>query len=343
MTRPKLSSRSWYKSQLPLLTITLLSVAVGTIAYFRPTTSPYQGPVESVTSGTVREYSSLSIIAQDQGYFRDNGLEVTLEEYPSGPPAVAAMLAGEIDMATAADFVGVSNSFKGEDIRILATQMRADSFFMVVRRDHAIMAPKDLKGKKIGLTEKTAGEFYLGQYLILNQLNYQDVAISYHTPAEMVDMFIAGTLDAIVTFDPHIGRAQTSLEDNASVWPLQGEQKLSSLLYGTGALAKKRPEVVKRYLQALIQAEAFVQNNDKAAQEIIGRHLGYDSTYMHTLWSRLAIDVSLGQDLLITMEDQARWAIANHIVDAPNVPDYYRLVYFDGLEAVKPDGITIIR
>jgi NitT/TauT family transport system substrate-binding protein len=303
----------------------------------------YTEPVEVITSGTVREYSALSIIAQDRGYFRENNLDVRLKEYSSGPPAVAAMLAGEIDTATAADFVGVSNSFKNEDLRILATQLRADSFFLVVRADHNIAAPNDLKGKKIGVTNKTAGEFYLGQFLVLNQLDNKDVNISYHTPDEMVDKLISGALDAIVTFDPHVNRTQTSLGDKASVWSPQGDQKLSTLLYGTGKLVKKRPEAVKRYLQAIVQAETFVQNNDTAAQKIVARYLGYDDAYMQTLWSRLAIDVSLGQDLLISMEDQARWAIDNNIVSNSNVPDYFRLVYFDGLEAVKPDGITIIR
>jgi NitT/TauT family transport system substrate-binding protein len=303
----------------------------------------YTEPVEVITSGTVREYSALSIIAQDRGYFRENNLDVRLKEYSSGPPAVAAMLAGEIDTATAADFVGVSNSFKNEDLRILATQLRADSFFLVVRADHNIAAPNDLKGKKIGVTNKTAGEFYLGQFLVLNQLDNKDVNISYHTPDEMVNKLISGTLDAIVTFDPHVNRAQTSLGDKASVWSPQGDQKLSTLLYGTGKLVKKRPEAVKRYLQAIVQAETFAQNNDTAAQKIVARYLGYDDAYMQTLWSRLAIDVSLGQDLLISMEDQARWAIDNNIVSNSNVPDYFRLVYFDGLEAVKPDGITIIR
>lgn len=342
MIRPKPDSRRWRDHKL-LLAVIVLGVIIGAIAYIRPTTSPIVGSTESITSGTVREYSALSIIAQDKGFFEDNGLSVKLKEYPSGPPAVAAMLAGEIDMATAADFVGVSNSFKGEDIRILTTQLRADSFFMVVRRDHKIMAPDDLKGKKVGVTKKTAGEFYLGQYLVLNQLAYQDITISYHTPAEMVDMFIAGTLDAIITFDPNISRAQARLGDAASVWPLQGDQKLSTNLYGTGKLIKERPDAVKRYLRALIQAEAFAQNNDQVARDIVGRYLGYDKTYMQTLWSRLIVDVSLGQDLLIAMEDQARWAIENHVVDASNVPDYYKLVYFGGLEAVKPDGITIIR
>lgn len=342
MVQRKKSKSFRHKGLWVLLVVVLLSVVVGVIMRSRSTTPLYTGPVETISSGTVREYSALSIIAQDRGYFRDNGLDVRLKEYSSGPPAVAAMLAGQIDMATAADFVGVSNSFKNEDIRILATQMRADSFFLVVRRDHNIAAPADLKGKKIGVTHKTAGEFYLGQFLILNQLDNSDINISYHTPTEMVDKFIAGSLDAVVTFDPHVNRAQ-ALGDSASVWSLQGDQKLSSLLYGTGKLAKKRPEAVERYLRALVQAETFAQNNDTKAQEIVARHLGYDQAYMNDLWSRLVLDVSLGQDLLINMEDQARWAIENNVVDASNVPDYFRLVYFDGLEAVKPDGITIIR
>lgn len=343
MAHSKKPRSFWPSSRWLLFIAAICGVVAASILYGRETAPLYTGPVETISSGTVREYSALSIIAQSQGYFADNGLNVRLKEYSSGPPAVAAMLAGEIDTATAADFVGVSNSFKNEDIRILATQLRADSFFLVVRRDQAINAPADLKGKRIGVTQKTAGEFYLGQFLILNELDSKDIIVSYHTPIEMVDKLVAGTLDAIVTFDPHVNRAQANLGDKSAIWSLQGDQKLSTLLYGTGKLVKQRPEAIKRYLRALVQAETFAQNNDSAAQAIVARHLGYDATYMSTLWSRLILDVSLGQDLLINMEDQARWAIDHKVVQTADTPDYFRLVYFDGLEAVKPDGITIIR
>src|SRR5487761_1153534 len=127
--------------QVALVTIlaTLLTGAclIGGLILFNnrlPETHPTTSPMH-LDAGIVGEYGSLSIIAQKKGFFEANGLDVSLKNYVSGPPAVADMFAGKVDLVTAADFVGVENSFDHPDLRILATQASADSFFLVVRRD----------------------------------------------------------------------------------------------------------------------------------------------------------------------------------------------------------------
>ncbi len=52
--------------------------------------------------------------------------------------------------------------------------------------------------------------------------------------------------------------------------------------------------------------------------------------------------LSLSQVLIIAMEDEARWAIKNNLTDATEVPNYLDYIYFDALEAVKPDAVNII-
>lgn len=309
----------------------------------QPSAVKFFGPVETIRSGIVGEYSTLSIIAQEQGFFKANGLNVTLMDYVSGPPAVADMLAGKVDIVTAADFVGVRNIFDNKELRIIASQGKADSFFLVVRSDHNIKNSNDLKGKRIGITHKTAGEFYLGQYLTLHQLSLNDVTLTDLPPDQLADALVAGSLDAIITFNPHISNAQSQLKSSASVWSLQEAQKLSPLLYCTSALTTKRPEAIKRYLRAMVQAEDFIQTHNVEARHITGNYLKFDDTYMKKIWANISFDVSLDQDLLISMDDQARWAIENELATTKTVPDYLQFIYFKGLESVKPESITIIR
>ena len=338
--KPKKSRRA--KLGISLITAAGVILAASTLLMRQTTPSKYNGPIEHLNVGTVAEYSSLSIIAQDKGYFKQNGVEVAIKDYESGPPAVADLLAGKIDVATAADFVGVRNSFADEDLNIVAAQAKAESFFLVVRSDHGINRSGDLLGKRVGVTRKTAGEFYLGQFLVANQLSLRDITIIDGTPSQLVERLSRGELDAIVTFDPHISKAKSLLGTSAIVWSAQ-DQKLSPLLYSTGKLTGTRPEAVKRYLQALVQAEQFIQAHNDQARATVAQHLHYDKDYMQTIWSHLSFSLSLDQELLIDLESQARWVIANHLTTATTVPNYLHLIYFDGLAAVKPEGITIIR
>ena len=60
-------------------------------------------------------------IAHDNQFFDRYGLEVELVPFEAGKLAADALLSGQVDVATAAEFVVVSNSFDHPDLRIIAT------------------------------------------------------------------------------------------------------------------------------------------------------------------------------------------------------------------------------
>lgn len=64
---------------------------------------------------------------------------------------------------------------------------------------------------------------------------------------------------------------------------------------------------------------------------------------MADTWASLDLRVSLEQALLVSLEDQTRWAQANQIVGGTTVPNYLNFIFFAGLDAVRPESITIIR
>lgn len=43
------------------------------------------------------------------------------------------------------------------------------------------------------------------------------------------------------------------------------------------------------------------------------------------------------------MEDEARWMIGNNMAIEKHVPDFLNYIYEDGLKAVKPESVSIIR
>jgi NitT/TauT family transport system substrate-binding protein len=43
------------------------------------------------------------------------------------------------------------------------------------------------------------------------------------------------------------------------------------------------------------------------------------------------------------MENQARWAIRSKLTDRNKVPNFLEYIYFDGLKAVRPEVVTIVR
>lgn len=299
--------------------------------------------LKPITTGFIGEYAGLVLIAQDRGYFKEAGLDVTLMPYPSGPAAIADLLAGKLDTAMASDFAGVRNSFAGEDIKILATLSKSEAFDLIARRDHGINTAIGLRGRRIGVTRKTVGEFYLGQFLIFNKLSGRDVTIVDQPQDQLVVALKAGELDAAVLFEPNAYQAKKQLGANAVRWSVQADQSIYSLLYSTSKYTTKHSETVERYLRAVVRAEDYMRNHKSESQSIVAQKLGYTQEYIEYIWPKFSFVASLDQELLLNMDDEARWAIENRLTTSLTVPNYLRLLYLPALDAVKPQGITVIR
>ena len=304
---------------------------------------PYTGPIEKVTIAAYSgDSGALVYIAESQGYFKDNGLDVTINDYEAGKLATDALLAGEADISTAAGFVFVSNSFDNPDLRVIGTIATSRTNELVARKDHGINKPEDLKGKKIGITRKSIGEFYLGSFLTFNGLSINDVQVVDLKPGELVDAISKGLIDAALTWEPNVNNMKTKLGKNAVGWPGQSGQDFYFILITREDWIKNHSSATKRFLKALIQAEVFVNSDNNQAKEFIKNRFNYESDYIDYGFPRHHFVVKLPQALLLAMEDQARWRIENKLTDKTGIPNYLDYLYLDGLKALKPEAVTVI-
>jgi NitT/TauT family transport system substrate-binding protein len=102
------------------------------------------------------------------------------------------------------------------------------------------------------------------------------------------------------------------------------------------------PETIKKLLRALIRAEQFCKDEPDAARQIIASATNVSLESLQELWPAYRFNVALAQSLLLTLEDETRWAIKNQLTTSPNIPNYLRSLYLDGLAAVKPEAVTVI-
>jgi NitT/TauT family transport system substrate-binding protein len=302
------------------------------------------GAVEEITLAVYAgSDSALVYIAQEQGFFADNGVNVTFKEYESGKLAADALIAGDADISTSAEFVFVSNVLEMDDLRLLATVAQSETVELVARKDHGISTLADLQGKKIGVTRKSGAEFYLGTFLTFNGLSVDDVEVVDLSASATVEAISKGEIDAGFTWNPNVYLIKQALGDNAVSWPGQSGQPYYFVLSAKEEFLTERPVAVERFLKAVVQAEAFVNTNNEAAKEFIGQTFSYDQSYLDTIWPNHEFIVALPQAMLGVLEDQARWRIENGLTDATDVPNFLDLLYMDGLEAAKPAAVTIIR
>ena len=324
-----------------ILFAALLMVPVGLSACGQSTNEP----VEELTIGVFKGvFSSLIWIAESQDYFPNHGLEVIIQdEYETGIAPMRDAIAGKVDIASGAEFVLVSLSFDHKNLKAISTIDLADAIELVARRDHGITRPADLRGKTIAIPKNTQAEFFLGRFLTFNDLSLDDVQIVGMSPSELVDAIVAGTIDAAMIWEPNIFEISNRLGNKLITFPGQGGQDFYFLMVTTDEVVTARREAIERFLNALLEAENFVKQNPDQAIDIVTERLGVEEDYVASVWPKNDFTTSLPQSLILAMDDEARWSIANNLTDKKAVPNYLDYIYLDGLGAIKPEAVTIIR
>jgi NitT/TauT family transport system substrate-binding protein len=299
-------------------------------------------PVEEVTVAAAAYLTgALVYVAEDQGFFENNGLEVTIKDYGSGKAAADALIDGEADISTSAGFVFVSNSFDHADLRVFGTVATAQVKELVARKDKGITTIDDLIGKKIGVTRKSGAEFLLGVFLVTNGLSYEDVELVDLKASELVEAISNDDIDAAFTWDPYLYDMKIALGENALSWP--GGQDFYFVLLTKEDWIENNPAAAERLMKSLLEAEDYIRDNSEEAKEFVKDRFDYESDYMDYSWPKQEFTVVLEQAMLSVLEDQARWRIENGLTDDTSVPNFLEFLYLDALEVTKPEAVTIIR
>ena len=128
---------------------------------------------------------------------------ITLERLMGFTHPTALLAQGKADLATAAEAPFVLAVMKGEGFSIVASVLNLSlGNAIVARRDHGIAVPRDLLGKKVGVTFGTTSEYFLWAFLIGQKLAPGSVTLLDMPPAQLPLDLAKGSIDAIATWQP---------------------------------------------------------------------------------------------------------------------------------------------
>jgi len=300
--------------------------------------------LEQVSIGAARDIiNSMTWIAKEKKYFEEEGLDVTLQPYPSGKQALSGMLDNKVQVATSADVPIMSNLFKKQDFSIFGTVGMSDNEVKIIaRRDAGINNPADWKGKRIATQKNSAVHFFLYRFLIYNDIAESELNISYLPLLELVPALVNGDIDAFSMREPFIQQARDQFDDNIVIFEQPGIYTKTFNLVAHDKFIRENPETIRRILRAFVRAEQFLKQNRRKSLEIIAKLHGVDKENLENEWDDYTFELSLYQSLLITLEAEARWVIKTGLTDKKEIPNYLNNIYINTLEELKPQAITII-
>jgi NitT/TauT family transport system substrate-binding protein len=215
-------------------------------------------------------YLPLSI-ADSLGYFKAEGLDVTINDFAGGAQSLRALVGGSVDVVSGAFEHTVNMQAKGQRLRAFVLQGRAPQIVLGINPKTMpnFKAVADLKGKKIGVTAPGSSTNVMANFVLAKAgLKPSDVSfIGVGTASGAVAAVRSGQIDALSNLDPVITLLQRSgdlkiVSDTrvvAEADKVFGGPMPSACLYAKQDFIDKNPATVQALANAIVRADKWVQ------------------------------------------------------------------------------------
>jgi len=212
-------------------------------------------------------------MAQQEGLFKKNGLDVELIHIPSSSRGIQAILAGEIGFSFMDGNNEVQADLKGANIALIAGATNRQVFSLMARPD--IKRISDLRGKKIGITRigsstHTSALFALGS-AGLKPADYQILPLM-----EVPNIFTAlaaGQIDAGVVSPPTNSRARKAGFNELMNLAKEGPEYVSVGVGTSRSYIKANEDIVRRVIRSYAEGVQIFKSNKTAALKMIQNQL----------------------------------------------------------------------
>jgi len=198
-------------------------------------------------------------VARDKGYFRDEGLDVEIDQGEGSAATIARIMSGTYDagFGDINALIAAAAQKPGQAPSMIYEMYNKGPSVVVSRADGPIKALKDIEGRSIGAPAGSATSRLLPLLCRINGIDYSKVNNQNVAANLQEQMLITQKIDAILGFNYsiYINLAQARLDpDKDARWFAYSDNGLD--LYSNGVMAsqaflKERPQAARGLVRAI--------------------------------------------------------------------------------------------
>jgi NitT/TauT family transport system substrate-binding protein len=217
-----------------------------------------------------------AFVAQEQGFFKANGLDVSLVPIPDGPAMTAAVVSDSIQFGNNAHDNLTAAVSKGLPVKAIVGNTVALPYALIVRSDKPLPHRKDgypnvmedLKGSNVGIVARGVSTHYLTERLITGAgMKSSDVTyLAVGLPASARAALKNKSVDAYLSLWPLVPIVEATGEGVVVVNLAKGEGPPAlkdlgySLWWASDKTISSNPDLVKRFVKANEQAYCWYRD-----------------------------------------------------------------------------------
>lgn len=205
-------------------------------------------------------------IAQDAGFFKKHGLEVSKQTAGAPSTALSAVLSGSADFSLhGPEWTAIAAS-KGAPVNVIANVVNGAAVWIATAPGYKFTSIKDLKGETVvtGTMPTTSTSLFL-KLLKENGMDADSVKMMQVQLGSEIGPLVAGQAKIAVMYEPGLDQAVAR-----GMKVVLGFPKLYGPYAFSAITAKKDvdPDTAQRFVSALQDALVYMQSNQKAVLEI---------------------------------------------------------------------------
>ncbi len=234
-----------------------------------------QVPAEKLrVAYTVISPTQLNIwTAKEAGFYAKHGLDVELVLLVGAPLAVTAMLAGETPIIHTGASAVITSNLTGSGAVLIAGSVNRFPYVLFVTDE--IKRVEDLRGKKFGVSRIGSADNAAAQ-TVLDRYGLKTDDVGYVTigsvPARLAAMQ-SNIIQATLLQPPETLKAkEIGLRALLDFTKIDVEWQQNGVAV-TRDYIKKKPDTIRRFMQAYVDAVHYNLTNPKGAQKILQKYL----------------------------------------------------------------------
>ena len=212
-------------------------------------------------------------IAQEKGFFKDLGLDLTLRVFDSVAQAFPAFTSGQMDGLAPVISEAVTLAAKGADFKIVTiedTSVGAD----VVMARNSIGSIKDFKGKKIAVEIGGIGHFFLLQILAEAGLSGKDVTLVNAPPDAAAAAWQAGNIEIAYSYSPFSDKAIAAQKDGRVIYSSkQMPTAIADVYIFSTKFIQSNPKAVAAFVEGNLKGVKFLETDRQEGVAIMAKQL----------------------------------------------------------------------
>lgn len=228
--------------------------------------------------GVMSSVDMLPIFMADKnGYFEKNGVDVNVQVFKSFKDRDAALQAGELD-GIIGDLVAIS-IYQNAGMDMVVTGSTDGVFMLVAGKDSKVNAIEDFNGEKVAISENTVIEYTIDQ--LMKEADKPLTAIQKEVIPPLptrLEMLNAGEVDASLMPNPFSDAALAAGAREIKRISSETDEYISVTAF-LNTVIEAKPDALKAFYKGYNEGVAYLNENEVASYEAdVIEAVGYPET-----------------------------------------------------------------